>query len=175
MSKNKTVKGFTLIEILVVVALIAILTAITFIAINPAKNFADTRNAQRSSDVTQILNAVTQYTSEQGHQLSDFHIAGGVLAIPTCTGVAGYGAADIGTADGNVDLSELVSDYIVGIPTDPQFSSAYIAIHTPLTSGNNTVTGYTICKTTDTGGRVRISAPNVEQTTPTTKVISVLR
>jgi prepilin-type N-terminal cleavage/methylation domain-containing protein len=145
MSKQKTVKGFTLIEILVVVALIAILTAITFIAINPAKNFADTRNAQRSSDVTQILNAVTQYTSEQGRSLVDFTIVGGG-AVPTCPTTA-----PIGTATGSVDISALVPTYIVGIPLDPQLIGGG--------TGDAGDTGYTICTTV---GRVQIDAPNAE-------------
>ncbi len=66
--KGKKYEGFSLIEILVVVALIIILAAITIIAINPAKNFRDTRNAQRASDVNAILNAVTQYISEEGKE-----------------------------------------------------------------------------------------------------------
>jgi len=141
MSKQKTLKGFTLIEILVVVALIAILTAITFIAINPAKNFADTRNAQRSSDVVQILNAVTQYTSEQGNAISGITLVGGG-AVPTCPTVA-----HIGTANAAVDLATLlVPTYIVGIPVDPQ----------PL--GTAATTGYTICTTS---GRVQISVKTI--------------
>jgi len=110
---KKNLKGFTLIEILIVVALIAILAAITIIAINPAKNFRDTRNSQRSSDVAQILNAVTQYTSEQGHQLADLG------TIPLCTATP----AVIGTS--GVDLTpDLVTagDYIVAIPEDPLFT-----------------------------------------------------
>ncbi len=129
--------GFTLIEILVVVALIAILATITFVAINPAKNFRDTRNTQRSSDVTQILNAVTQYTSESGNAVGDLG------TIPTCPT-----SAAIGTGVGNVDLSaDLVDEYIVGIPMDPS-------------DGTAADTGYTICQTT--GGRVQIDAPGAE-------------
>jgi len=158
MSKTRAFKGFTLIEILVVVALIAILTAITFIAINPAKNFADTRNAQRSSDVTQILNAVTQYTSEagSGHSLADFG------TIPACltSGTEQQktdAMAFIGTGSGNIDLTtDLVDEYIVGIPMDPL-------------SGTAANTGYKICQTT--GGRVEIKAPAAENS----KVISVKR
>lgn len=142
--------GFTLIEILVVVALIAILTAITFIAINPAKNFADTRNAQRSSDVSQILNAVTQYTSEQGHALVDLG------TIPLCTATP----AHIGTGTGLVNLATLLVDtYIVGIPFDPL-------------TGSDVDTNYTICQTQAGGaGRVQIDAPDAENS----KVITVKR
>ena len=73
--KSHKQEGFTLIEILVVVALIAILAAVTIVAINPGKNFADTRNATRSADVAQVLNAVTQYTSEEGNSITDFAAA----------------------------------------------------------------------------------------------------
>jgi type II secretory pathway pseudopilin PulG len=127
----------------VVVALIAILTAITFIAINPAKNFQDTRNTQRSSDVAQILNAVTQFTSEQGNSLSDLG------TIPLCTAAK----TPIGSGTGNVNLAtNLVDTYIVGIPLDPQLTGGGMG-----TAAN---TGYTICRTT--GNRVQIDAPNAE-------------
>ncbi len=55
-------KGFTLIEILLVVAAIAILSGIVVLAINPGKQLADTRDAQRHSDVKTILEAVYQYS-----------------------------------------------------------------------------------------------------------------
>ena len=138
--------GFTLIEILVVVALIAILAAVTIIAINPAKNFADTRNSTRSADVTAILNAVTQYTSEQGNALSDF---GTIATCPTTSAV--------GTGAGNINLATLlVDEFIVAIPLDPS-------------TGTAADTGYTICQTT--GARVQIDAPDAENG----KVISVIR
>lgn len=151
---NKKIKAFSLIEILIVVALMIILATITIIAINPAKNFQDTRNAQRSSDVSAILNAVTQYTSEQGNLLSDLG------TVPLCTDTP----AEIGTETGMVDLTgaPLVEDYIVEIPLDPTAGSA------DETTGVIT-TGYTICQTD--GGRVQIDAPNAEGD----KTISVKR
>lgn len=143
----KKLKAFTLIEVLVVIALIAILAAITFIAINPAKNFADARNAQRSVDVAQILNAVTQYTSEQGNAIGDLG------TIPLCTATP----AAVGSGVGNVNLAtNLVDEYIVGIPVDPS-------------TGTAADTGYTICTTAN--GRVTIAAPDAENG----KVISVRR
>ncbi|MBI2356807.1 type II secretion system protein [Candidatus Dojkabacteria bacterium] len=139
MRVNKNYKGFSLIEILVVVALIIILATITLVAINPGKNFRDTRNAQRSADVTQILNAVTQYTSEEGNSIGAFG------TISTCTANWNDGS-DIGTA--GVDLGAvLVDEFIVAIPKDPS-------------SGTDATTGYKICVTT--GGRVQVSAPLAE-------------
>ena len=163
MSKQKTMKGFTLIEILVVVALIAILTAITFIAINPAKNFADTRNAQRSSDVVQILNAVTQYTSESGKQLSDFGTIPLCSATPRCIGnnLVNPVTPTPAPGAGCINLATLLVDtYIVGIHQDPLVGHAWD-------------TGYTICTTSAQGGRVEIAVPTANQENG--KVISVKR
>lgn len=63
-SRFKT-KGFTLVELLVVIGIIAILFAVVLVAINPAKRFAEANNARRLSDVNSILNATLNYTVDQ--------------------------------------------------------------------------------------------------------------
>ncbi len=140
---EKKLKGFSLIEILIVVALILILAAVTIVAINPPKHFADTRNAQRSSDLTQLLNAITQYTSEEGRTLASLG------TITPCEDVDGNpDSTPIGTGVGNIDLStSLVEEYIIAIPMDPS-------------GGTEADTGYTICATE--GGRVQLAAPSAE-------------
>ena len=58
---QKGTQGFTLIEVIIVIAIIAVLAAIVIIAVNPARQFAQTRNVQRIANVRAILDAVDQY------------------------------------------------------------------------------------------------------------------
>ena len=97
MNRQRNYSGFTLIEILVVVGLIAILAAITIVAINPAKNFESTRNTQRSSDISAILNAVTQYTSESGQTLAGLITAAGLITVIVMGERGLLSAAPVGT------------------------------------------------------------------------------
>ena len=148
--KERKYEGFSLIEILVVVALIVILATITIVAINPGKNFRDTRNAQRSADVNAILSAVSQYTTD-GNPLPEG------IADCTTTGTDPWKqGSPIGEGDGNINLVERLAgeeagtDYMVSIPTDPTRTQA------DETAGR---TGYVICKI---GTRVQIAAPYAE-------------
>ncbi len=135
----KSKKGFTLVEILVVVGLIAILATITIVAINPGKNYRDTRNLKRRAHLSEILSATTQFISEEGNSVA------GLGSIPACTGTP----AAIGTGAGNVNLAAvLVDEYIPEIPTDPQ-------------GGTQEDTGYEICLTSP-GERVQLRAPSAE-------------
>ncbi|HLC99846.1 MAG TPA: type II secretion system protein, partial [Patescibacteria group bacterium] len=58
-------RGFTLVELLVVIAVIAILFAVILLALNPAQRFKDSRNARRLTDVRSIVDAVATYTADK--------------------------------------------------------------------------------------------------------------
>ncbi len=138
-------KGFTLIEILLVVALIAILAGIVILAINPAKQLADTRNSQRRIDVRTIIDAIYQYNLDNNGAV--------VSTIPsssTCPGtVDSQICQTAGTCTGLVDLSVITnnSKYVVAIPADPSSATA---------NG----TGYNVVKTSN--NRIIVCAPNAE-------------
>ena len=61
--------GFTLMEILLVLALIGILAAIVIVALNPSKQMAQTRNSGRATDVKTISYAISQYEIDHNGQL----------------------------------------------------------------------------------------------------------
>ena len=146
MSISTNRQGFTLLEILLVVAAIAILAGIVILAINPGKQLGDTRNAQRRADVNTILNAVYQYSRENNGSMPT-----GVPTSSTCAATATNEVCKTGgTCASLVDLSVLTANekYLTAIPVDPTGSS---------TNGS----GYRIAKSAN--GRITVCAPSAEQ------------
>ena len=114
-------KGFTLLEILLVVGIIAILAGIVILAINPTKQLGDARNAQRRSDVLTIINGIYQYAIDEGHSVADLDIASSTGSDCTSEGVA---AANTSDADGLYTLLVGTSSaYMTNIPRDPTSES----------------------------------------------------
>ncbi len=139
--KNKE-QGFTVIELIVVMGLIAILAAVVLVALNPARHFAQARNTQRTSNVAAILDAISQNMADN-------------KGVFTCATSLPASATDIKNS-GGVNLAAcLVPNYISALPVDPSASGAHFA------SATDYDTGYSVMQDATTN-RITVSAPATE-------------
>lgn len=149
--KIDTRRGFTLLEILLVVAIIAILAGIVILAINPGKQLGDTRNAERSVDINTILSATYQYALD-----NDGNLPAGLDSVIESSQVVGTAASGCDTTctatttvAACVNLADdLTPEFLVGIPSDPK-------------TGTDVNTDYYINK--DANGRLVVGACDPEQ------------
>jgi prepilin-type N-terminal cleavage/methylation domain-containing protein len=123
-------KGFTLMELLLVLGILAILSAIVLVAINPTKQLNDARGVSRSSAMREIENALSQYIID-GNTLTGLPAAISV-AVDICqTAVIGTDCTDAPVS--GYDLSALAPMYLTSLPLDP-------------TQTGSTITGYRVYK-----------------------------
>ncbi len=137
-------KGFTLIEILVVIGIIGILATVVLVAVNPSRQFKQARDSQRVANVNTILNAIGQNIADhEGMVFCD----GTVRTLPQ--GI-NYGISSGLSIDG-INLADcLIPEYLPKLPHEPGNTSAYY------TNEDDYFTGYSLY--VDTGGRITISA-----------------
>lgn len=136
-------RGFTLVEMLVVIGLIALLSTVVLVAVNPSRQFKMARDTQRTAHISAILNALSQNMAENKGQL-------------VCEGVV----KNIPSSSTEMKDSELLGDfapcivpaYLASMPFDPSESTAFYD------SPEDYDTGYTIEQ--DSSGHITLTAPS---------------
>lgn len=141
--------GFTLVELLLTIAILSILASITIIAINPAKQLRDARDADRLSDVYTLLNAIHQYAADND---------GAFPSTITSSTTEICRLDDFESCTNLINLSVLTDDeaYLVSLPLDPlcDVEDGYC---------DQDGIGYRVNITT--GGHIHIVAPGAENIT----------
>lgn len=146
-NQHKVSAGFTLVELLLVVGIIATLAIVVFVALDPAKRFADSRNARRTTDVETILSAVHQYVIDNK---GEFPPSVDETEKQIGTGVSGcelFGGLCSANLSYCLDLGSMLPRYLKAIPFDPK-------------DGTAEKTQYTIVR--DSYGIVTVKACNAE-------------
>ena len=102
--------GYSLLEILPTLSLLAALAIIVILSLNPKKQFEDARNAKRHTDLFLIADALASHAREtNGGVISQIP----VLPTPALEICRGAPAANC------LSLDPLLGVYLDAIPTDP--------------------------------------------------------
>lgn len=125
-------KGFTLVELLVVIGILAVLATAVVVVLNPAELLKQARDAQRLSDLSSINSALALYvasTSSPTFGTTALTSLGSAGATSTCdsqTGVAGDDYTTDGLGWVAVNLSQLSGGSpLPTLPRDPTNNTTY--------------------------------------------------
>ena len=105
-TKQKTQSGFTLLELLVVLAIIGLIASIIVIALSTARS--KSRDAKRAGDVRQIMNAMEQYRIA-----NNYYPTGTLSLVSVGDGINLDNALSVNNA------ADFVPQYIAFLPIAP--------------------------------------------------------
>ncbi len=148
---QKSLRGFTLIEILVVIGMLAILSTVVLVAVNPLRQFAQARNSQRQNDVAALLNAISERIADNGGTFDN------PTVDPACGAISSTATDISDTPPGNEFFRPcLVPTYLPELPFDPSTGSN--SCSDAACSAGHYDLGYTVLQDTTTH-RVTVCAP----------------
>jgi type II secretory pathway pseudopilin PulG len=134
--------GMSLLEILLVIALLGVLFATVVTLVRPARYFGNIRNGQRKSDILAIYTAINQYRQDNQGNIPNGITLDSVNSVNICK----PGCTE---SSSQIDISTELAPYIQGgvIPVDP-------------TETSNAITGYQVYGTIQ--GDIVVKAPRAE-------------
>ncbi|MBD3311541.1 MAG: prepilin-type N-terminal cleavage/methylation domain-containing protein [Candidatus Magasanikbacteria bacterium] len=164
MPKQKSVAaaGFTLVELLIVIAIIAIIAAVIFVALDPLTRFKDARDSTRWQEVAEVINAIKidqvdnggfYLTAVSNTNAGEVYMITGNAVASGCDDNNSNCDVDVTDDDNCVDLSGLVSEgYLGAVPVSPNGTGTW----------SSSTTGYTLQR--DSSGIVTVRACESENT-----------
>src|SRR3989344_191546 len=156
--------GFSLVELLMAMAVVGILAGLVIVAINPTKQMADARNTQRKFDVNSILNAFGQFSVDSGGFFQPKKVDGTTLLTECavnstprhlCKPTTPHGTDPGMCGDPNilcVFSRHLTGAYLADLPHDPWDAED--------TTGEQETVDYLV--SSQAPGRFRVDAPSAE-------------
>ncbi len=154
MNLKRLYPAFTLIELLIVMAIIGILATVVVVILNPSTMLARARDSQRETDIYSIAMLVRQYASDHSGTLPDTDGDPETSNFPTVLTCIGTGAGCFDLASAGDDDESIVPDYTASLPKDPK-------------TGNDSDIGYEIM--TDEYFHITASASGETRTISVTK------
>jgi prepilin-type N-terminal cleavage/methylation domain-containing protein len=119
---RKSQKGFTLIELIVVIAIIAVLAGVVLVAINPAVLLAKSRDAKRLEDFDALNKAISLAIADGEIILLDKTTCTTCTSLSTVQVVDGEsGWIQFGIVPGRTGLSK----FLPSLPLDPINNETY--------------------------------------------------
>ena len=139
-TKKTKQKGFTLIEILLVIGIIAVLATVVIVSLDPATRFKNARDSRRLSDIQSILSATQQYIVDNKGLLPS-GVDTTERQIGTETGGCSLSNSICSVTTGScLDLSSDLAHYLKSIPFDPANGSNGTTHYSIQADSNNIVT-----------------------------------
>ncbi len=120
-------RGFTLVELLIVIAVISILAAVAFVAIDPATRINQAQDSERWSAVNALMDAFLDSTVDNDGNYPAGVSANGTVHMISSSGTCTDAISGCPTAVSTcTDFDSLVTDgYIASLPADPDGVTTY--------------------------------------------------
>ena len=141
-------RGFTIVELLIVIVVIAILAAITIVGFNGVQ--ARSRDSMRKADINALAKALEVHYINHGSYTQPENMC-------TDSSYGGFGSCGAsgttGDWDVNSDLRDLITDKLMNsLPKDPTNNDAYYYSYEPSSIAANGFDGYNLCAKLETTG-----------------------
>jgi len=111
--------GFTLLELLIVIAIIAILSVVLILVLNPAESLKKSRDTQRLSDLSTLKTALGVYLTDVNQPDLDAAIANHCFTVPVNT---------VAKISYSAQIADVACTAVVAVGTDVTSSGTFSAV-----------------------------------------------